>query len=364
VTGIQTMRINTVFQLEAERDGSALERARRLAMIPDLLAHWLGGDLVNEATNASTTGLLDAQSGRWSAELLTGLDLPARIFCPVVEPGTTIGSLAPRLGIANARIHAVASHDTASAFAAAPVDGPDAAILSSGTWSLLGVEAAAPVLGADALAANLTNERGVDGTIRVLRNVMGLWLEQELCHAWDLSAAEIQQLAAQAGPDVPVIDPDDPAFVAPGDLPRKLADACRRTGQELPGDRGAIARMVYVSLALRYRWVLEQLERALGRSLSTIHVVGGGVRNELLCQLTADLTGRRVLAGPVEATATGNVLMQLRAVGELSSLADARAVSAASFTPQPFAPAIDAGQADAQYGRLLHALDVPAAPDS
>ncbi|WP_320669021.1 rhamnulokinase [Patulibacter defluvii] len=362
ISGTQTLPINTVFQLEAERGGAAFEHAARLAMVPDLLAHWLGAELVNEATNASTTGLLDARSGRWSPELIDGLDLPARLFGPLVEPGTTIGRLAPRLGIGDARIHAVASHDTASAFAAAPIVGPDAAILSSGTWSLLGVEASAPALGDDARAANLTNERGVDGTIRILRNVMGLWLEQELCRAWGLSAAQIQEMAAIADADVPVIDPDDPAFLAPDDLPLRLADACRRSGQQPPTDPGAIARMVYVSLALRYRWVLEQLERVLGRSLATIHVVGGGVRNQLLCQLTADLTGRPVVAGPVEATATGNLLVQLRAVGELASQADARAVSAASFEPLRFEPAITAERADEQYGRFLRALD--AAPET
>jgi rhamnulokinase len=361
LSGIQTQPFNTLLQHEAERGSAALERARRLAMIPDLIAHWLGGDLVNEATNASTTGLLDARTGRWSAELLEGLDLPSGLFCPLVEPGTMIGTLAPRLEIGGARIHAVASHDTASAFVAAPVRGPDAAILSSGTWSLLGVEATAPALGQDALDANLTNERGVDGTTRILRNVMGLWLEQELCRAWGLSAAQIQDQAAAAQAEVPVIDPDDPAFLAPGDLPQRLHDACRRTGQELPDDQGAIARMVYVSLALRYRWVLERLEQILGRTLSTIHVVGGGVRNQLLCQLTADLTRREVVAGPVEATATGNVLVQLRAVGELASLDDARAVSAASSAPVRFTPALTADRADEQYDRFLRALDAPAA---
>lgn len=354
ISGIQTLPINTVFQLEAERGSVAFEHASRLAMIPDLLAHWLGGELVNEATNASSTGLLDARSGRWSRTLLEGLELPGRLFGPVVEPGTTIGRLRPALGLGDGAVHAVGSHDTASAFAAAPVADEHAAILSSGTWSLLGVELDAPVLSDAARDANLTNERGVEGTIRLLRNVMGLWLEQELGRAWGLSAPEIQALAETAEPGVPLIDPDDPSFLAPdGDLPERIAAACRRGGQAPPVGRAELARSVYVSLALRYRWVLGELEAATGREIRTVHVVGGGVRNELLCRLTAELTGRTVLAGPVEATATGNVLVQLRAAGELSSAAELRALARASAAPVVHEPGRDRAAADDLYGCFL-----------
>ncbi|WP_210493333.1 rhamnulokinase family protein [Patulibacter sp. SYSU D01012] len=368
VAGIQTMPINTVFQLEAERGSAALEAAERIALIPDLLAHWLGGELVNEATNASSTGLLDARTGRWSHALIERLGLPADLFGPTVEAGTTIGRLRPGLGLGDAAVHAVGSHDTASAFAAAPVTGEGgastSAILSSGTWSLLGLELDAPVLTAAAREANLTNERGVDGTIRLLKNVMGLWLEQELSRTWHLHAAELQRLAAEADPDVPVLDIDDPAFLAPQDLPALIADRCRRTDQRPPATKGETVRTVFVSLAARYRWVLEQLEAVSGREIRTIHVVGGGVRNQLLCRLTADVTGRTVLAGPVEGTGMGNVLMQLRAAGELGSLSELRQLAAASADPRVYEPAPDRAAADQLYRRFLAVagLDAAATP--
>jgi rhamnulokinase len=358
VAGIQTMPINTVFQLEAERGSAALGAADRIALIPDLLAHWLGGDLVNEATNASSTGLLDARTGTWSHDLVDRLGLPTALFGPTVEAGTTIGRLRPAIGLGDAAVHAVGSHDTASAFAAAPVVGDDAAILSSGTWSLLGLELDAPVLTDAARDANLTNERGVDGTIRLLKNVMGLWLEQELSRTWGIHAAELQRLAGEADPDVAVIDIDDPAFLAPDDLPALIAERCRRSDQAPPATKGEAVRTVFVSLACRYRWVLEQLEAVSGRTIRTIHVVGGGVRNELLCRLTADVTGRTVLAGPVEGTGMGNVLVQLRAAGELGSLAELRAVAAASARPRSFAPAGDRAAAEDLYRRFLKVADV------
>lgn len=358
IAGIQTLPLNTVFQLEAERGSAALAAAERIALIPDLLAHWLGGELVNEATNASSTGLLDARSGRWSQPLLERLELPAGLFGPVVEAGTTIGRLRPQLALGDAAIHAVASHDTASAFAAAPVsDHEHAAILSSGTWSLLGLELDAPVLGGAAREANLTNERGIDGSVRLLRNVMGLWLVQELSRAWGLDAEQLQRLAGEAYADgaepVPVFDVDDPAFLAPDDLPDLIARRCRDSDQRPPATRGETVRCVLVSLAARYRWVLEQLEAVSGRRITTIHVVGGGARNALLCRLTADLTGRTVLAGPVEATGLGNVLVQLRAAGELGSRAEQRALAAASAEPLVHLPAADRAAAEDRYRRFL-----------
>lgn len=364
VAGIQTMPINTVFQLEAERGSAAIEAADRIALIPDLLAHWLGGDLVNEATNASSTGLLDARTGTWSHDLIGRLGLPGVLFGPTVEAGTTIGRLRPALGLGDAKVHAVGSHDTASAFAAAPVTGEGgttSAILSSGTWSLLGLELDAPVLTDAARDANLTNERGVDGTIRLLKNVMGLWLEQELSRTWNIHAAELQRLAGEADPDVAVLDIDDPAFLAPDDLPALIAEHCRRTDQTAPATKGETVRTIFVSLACRYRWVLEQLEAVTGRTIRTIHVVGGGVRNELLCRLTADVTGRTVLAGPVEGTGMGNVLVQLRAAGELGSLAELRALAAASARPRAYEPAPDRAAAEDLYRRFLTvaALDAP-----
>jgi rhamnulokinase len=324
VTGIQDLSINTVNQLLVD---DRVRDAEHIALVPDLLAYWLSGELANERTNASTTGLLDGRTGEWAHELIAGLGLPTRPFRDLTDPGTRLGPVLAHHEI-DAPVYAVASHDTASAFAATPVRGERAAILSSGTWSLLGLELPEPVLSDPVL----TNERGVDGTIRLLRNVMGLWLEQECCRVWNATFAELQREAAAAG-EVPTFDVDDERFLRGGDMPRLIAQAC---GREL--SRGETVRAIYVSLAARYRDVLERLEAVTGRSLDTIHVIGGGAQNKLLCQLTADVTGRVVLAGPVEATALGNVLVQARAAGELGSLADMRAVAAASADPTEYEP--------------------------
>ena len=305
--GIQTMPINTVFQLLADEGTPALAAAERIALVPDLFNLWLTGELGNEITNASTTGLLDARAGTWARELIARLGLPAAPFASdPVEPGRTLGA---HYGVP---VHLVASHDTASAFVAAPLRSPRAAILSSGTWSLLGLELREPALDARAAAYNLTNERGVDGTIRLLRNVMGLWLVQECRRAWgDPDYAELHRLAAEADPDVALFDPDADAFLAPDDMPRAIVDACRAAGLEPPGTRGEIVRSALVSLACKYRLVLERLQRA---------------------------TGREVLAGPVEATALGNVLVQARAAGEAGSLSELRALAAASAEPVLYEP--------------------------
>jgi rhamnulokinase len=351
VTGIQTMPINTVFQLLADEGTAALAAAERIALVPDLLAYWLSGTFANEVTNATTTGLLDARSGTWVRELIARLGLPAAPFAgDPVEPGTTLGPILAHHEVAGT-VHAVASHDTASAFVAAPVRTPRAAILSSGTWSLLGLELGAPVLTDRAREFNLTNERGVDGTIRLLRNVMGLWLVQECRRCWGgVSYDELRELAAGARADVPLFDPDDERFLAPGDMPARIATACAELGQAPPDGPGEVVRSILVSLACKYRLVLERLERVAGHDVEVVHVIGGGARNELLCRLTADLLGRPVLAGPVEATALGNVLVQVRAVGELAARADMRAVAAASADPAVYEPA---GGADGTYERFL-----------
>jgi rhamnulokinase len=353
VTGIQTMPINTIFQLLAEGQSRALTAAARIALVPDLISSWLAGVLVNEATNSSTTGLLDARSGTWARALIDRLGLPSALFAhDPVEPATTLGPVLDYHGI-DAPVHTVASHDTASAFVAAPLRGESAAILSSGTWSLLGLELDEPVLTAQARDYNLTNERGVDATIRLLRNVMGLWLVQECASRWSASYEELQELASAARAEVPLFDPDDERLLRPGDMPALIADACAALGQPKPEDRGEIIRATLTSLACKYRFVLERIERVTGRDIEVIHVIGGGVRNALLCRLTADIVGRPVLAGPVEATALGNVLVQARAVGELGSLSDMRAVAAASADPAVYEPAHDRGSADATYHRFL-----------
>jgi rhamnulokinase len=362
-TGIQTMPINTVFQLLADQDSPALEAADGIALVPDLLAYWLSGELANEATGASTTGLLDAARGEWATDLMERLRLPVRPFRGLVEPGTSLGPALTQHELGDVPVYAVAGHDTASAFVAAPVRDEHAAILSSGTWCLLGLELREPVLTDAAREANLTNERGVDGTIRLLKNVMGLWLEQECARVWDLPFPEVHRLAAEAPGDVPLFDPDDDAFLAPGDMPARIGAACVRSGQREPRDRGETARSILVSLACKYRFVLERLEAVTGRDVTCIHAIGGGVRNRLLCGLTADICGREVIVGAVEATALGNVLVQARAAGELGSLAEMRAVAAASTESTGHEPSPDRDQAEETYRRFLDVtgLATPAA---
>ncbi len=360
VTGIQTMPINTVFQLLADEGSAALEAAERIALVPDLFALWLTGELANEATAASTTGLLDARSGTWARDLVARLGLPPAPFAgDPVAPGTTLGPvLAHHARAAGVPVHTVGGHDTASAYAAVPLRSERAAVLSSGTWSLLGLELDAPVLDARAGAYNLTNERGVEGTIRLLRNVMGLWLLQECRREWAAGGgpgdyADLARLAAEARADVALFDPDSTGFLSPGDMPARVREACRVADQPMPEGEGEVIRSILLSLACKYRLVLERLERVTGRDVEVVHVIGGGARNRLLCELTADILGRPVLAGPDEATAMGNVLVQARAAGVLGSLAELRAVAAASSDPVAYEPAPDRDAAEATYERFL-----------
>ncbi len=361
-TGIQTMPINTIFQLMAEPRGAVLSAAARMAMLPDLLGLWMTGTLLNEVTIASTSGLLDARGSAWAADLIERLGLPGAPFStPVTEPGASLG---PVLGVhaeqagraVGAPVLVVAGHDTASAFVAAPVQGPDAAILSSGTWSLLGLEIDEPQLGPDAAAFNLTNERGIDGRTRLLRNVMGLWLLQECRREWrregtEHDYAELQRLAAGIQ-HASLFDPDDDELLRGGPMPHLIADCCRACGQPAPSSAGEVVRSVLVSLACKYRFVLERLQLVTGRRLNVINAVGGGIRNELLCQLTADITGLPVLAGPEEATALGNVLVQARALGEVGSAAEMRALVAQSATIRRYEPTAD-HRDDETYERFL-----------
>ena len=353
-TGIQTLPFNTLFQLLADQAGPGLAAASRLAMIPDLLGLWLTGELVNERTNASTTGLLDATTGEWSRYLVGRLGLPGHLFESLVEPGTLVGTTLKHLELGRTPLHTVASHDTASAFAAAPVQDEHCAILSSGTWSLLGLELTQPVLTPEAAAADLTNERGVDGTTRLLKNVMGLWLEQECARTWKAGHEELFAAAAAIDPaaEPALFDPDLPAFIHPGDMPARIADACVALGQHSPRSRGEVVRGILFSLACKYRYVLDLLEHVSGREVHRIHVIGGGVQVGLLCQLTADVTGREVVAGPVEATAMGNILVQARATGDVASLSEMRAIAAASAHPVVYSPR-EPARGDDTYARVL-----------
>lgn len=316
VTGIRSMPINTSNQLVA---GPVPPDAARLLLIPDLMSFWLTGIAGTEVTNASTTQLLDVHTGQWARSLMTRLGIRPDLFGPLRQPGSPAGRVSVE-GLPEVAVTAVGSHDTASAVLAVPADGDRFAYISCGTWSLVGLELASPVLTDAGRAANFTNETGVDGTIRYLRNVMGLWLLQESMRTWrsaglDVELPALLREAATLPALRSVVDLDDAGYLPPGDMPARIADECRRTGQPVPSTPAEVARCVVDSLALAYRLAIEQVRDLSGRDVDVVHLVGGGVRNTLLCQLTADACGLPVIAGPVEAAALGNALVQARAVG-------------------------------------------------
>ncbi len=345
-TGVQFLPFNTLFQLAAAADArpSALDRAAALLTMPDLFNHRLTGRLACEYTNATTTQCVDARRRTWALDLTDDLGLPRRLFSPLVEPGTILGPLlASAGGPAGIPVVAPACHDTGSAVASVSASG-DTAFISSGTWSLLGVEMPEPVITARGAALNFTNEGGVNGTTRLLKNIGGLWLLQACRRDWaaegtDLTYETLAALASDAPPHGAVVDPDDPAFLNPAHMPRAIADYCRRTGQPPPDSPAAMARTIFESLALKYRMVIEWLEEVSGRQIRTIRVIGGGAQNRLLNQMTAGATGRVVQAGPVEATALGNIAMQMVATGHAASIAGARDIIDRSFPAEPFDPA-------------------------
>ena len=343
--GLQFLPFNTLYQLAAEQiageqGSSRWAAARTMLLLPDLLGYWLTGVVGAEVTNASTTGLLDPRARTWDLYLANRLGIPNGLFPPLLKPGDVLGTLQPqvadRVGLpASTPVIAVGSHDTASAVVAVPAVGGRFGYLSSGTWSLVGLELPEPVLTEASRAANFTNEGGVDGTVRYLRNVTGLWLLSESIRTWqasdvdgtgastlaDAGPSDLAGLlaAAAAEPDGgPVFDVDDPQFLPPGDMPGRIAAACRQAGVPGPATRAGVVRCILDSLAGAYARSLEDAGRLTGRQVDVLHVVGGGSRNELLCRLTATATGLPVVAGPVEATALGNVLVQARALGAVS----------------------------------------------
>ena len=356
LTGIQLLPFNTVFQLLA--DGGLPPAAGTLLLIPDLLTYWLTGEVGAERTNASTTGLLDARTGTWSAPLLDRLGIPAHVLAPLRAPGTRGGALrddvADALGYRTS-VTAVASHDTASAVAAVPATSERFAYISCGTWSLVGVELAGPVLTAASRAANFTNEVGVDGTVRYLRNVMGLWPLQECLRAWPGADLGALLAAAEREPALAaVVDLDDPGFLPPGDMPARIASACERLGRPAPRTRPGFVRSIMDSLALAHRRAVRDAVRLSGRDVEVVHIVGGGARNTLLCQLTADACGLPVVAGPVEATAIGNVLVQARALDLApQSLPELRALVARTQQTRTFTPRTGGDRGWDDAGALL-----------
>lgn len=337
ITGIQFMFFNTLLQLAAEvkAKSPAHEVADRLLFTPDLMNFWLTGVAANEYTIASTSQLLDARARRWSRPLLDAVGLNRRAFRELVMPGTPLGPLsadvAEETGLGRTTVVATACHDTASAVAAVPAEGDDFVYLSSGTWSLMGVEAQQPVITDRTYELGFTNEGGIGGTIRLLKNICGLWLIQECRRIWqqqgqEYSFEDLRALALKEEPFIAFIDPDHPDFAPPGDMPKRIADYCRRTGQRVPQTPGAISRVIFESLALRYREVFSYLEEITGKSYPALHVVGGGVHQSVLNQFTADALRRPVIAGPVEATAIGNALVQWMAAEGARDRVDARKI--------------------------------------
>ena len=326
VSGLQFLPFNTLYQLTAEQRGPRWAKARQALLLPDLLAFWLTGERRTEITNASTTGLLDARTRSWSADLFTALDMPTDLFPPLVEPGEVVGRVRPTVaehtGLpATTTVVAVGSHDTASAVVGVPAADRRFAYVSSGTWSLVGVELDQPVLTEASRAANFTNEGGVDGRVRYLRNVGGLWLLQESLRTWREAGEPADQdtLLAEAAAlaSGPVVDVDAPEFLPPGDMPSRIRAACAVAGRPVPESAAAVVRCILDSLAVAYAKTVASAQDLSSQPVDVVHIVGGGCQNALLCQLTADLSGRPVLAGPIEATALGNLAVQARAAGVL-----------------------------------------------
>jgi rhamnulokinase len=348
LTGIQFMPFNTLFQLHAARMQSPalVDAAQDLLFMPDLFNYLFTGAKASEFTIATTSQLVDPRTGAWSDELLDALGVARGLMQEIARPGTTLapldGAIAEEAGLPTIPVIHAASHDTGSAVAAVPAQGENWAYISSGTWSLMGLERSAPILTEAALGMNFTNEGGAEGTIRFLKNITGLWLLEQCRKVWaedrDYSYAELMTLAGSAPPFQALLDPDHSGFLHPRSMPAAIEEYCRAAGQAAPESPGACTRAILESLALKYRLVFEQLELLGGKPIERIHVIGGGARNELLCRFTADATGVPVLAGPTEATAIGNIMMQARALGHVDSHAELREVVGRSFEPMRHEP--------------------------
>lgn len=363
-TGIQFMQFNTAFQLYAMKlQGSPLlEMAESLLLMPDLFNFLFTGEKLSEFSIATTTQLYDPSIGTWSDELIKCFGLPRGIFQDIVQPGTVVAGLLPavaeEVGAKGLRVIAPAGHDTGSAVAAVPAEGDGYAFISCGTWSLMGIETKEPIINETTARYNFTNEGAVGG-YRMLKNIMGLWLVQECRRAWlregeELGYGELTQMASEAPSLRSFVVPNDDCFLRPANMPKEIQDYCRRTGQPVPSTKGEIIRCALESLALTYRWTLDKLEEILGRRLSVVHMVGGGIQNKLLCRLAADAMGVPVAAGPIEATAIGNILVQAIAAGYIKDLSEARGIIRNSFPIEAYEPNAGLKDAwDAAYNRFL-----------
>jgi rhamnulokinase len=363
-TGLQFMSINTLYQLYALklRKSPLLDIADRLLMTPDLFNYWLSGKKTNEFSIATTSQCFNPRTGAWARGMLKKFGLPVKLFGKIVLPGSIIGPLLPvvagEIGVKGVvQVIAPGCHDTTLAVAAVPAKNSDFAYISCGTWSLLGAEISKPCITDQSLAADFTNEGGVCGTFRFLKNLTGLWIVQECRRAWEhegrsFTYAQLTKMASEAPSLKSLIDTTHADFGRPDDMPEKIRSFCRRTGQHVPDSEGAVVRCALESLALTYRKTLEKLEKIVDRRLDPIHIVGGGTQNKLLCQFAADATGRMVVAGPVEATAIGNIMMQAMALGHIKTLEQGRAIIAKSFDVIRYKPSND-NDWDEAYQRFL-----------
>ncbi len=348
LSGIQFMQFNTLFQLFAsvKENFSQLKIAKSLLFMPDTFNYLFTGIKKNEYTISSTSQLLKPGKPEWEPKLFQAAKIPLQLMGDIVQPGTEIGKILPEVqtetGCGEISCVAVASHDTASAIASVPADGGNWAYLSSGTWSLLGIESEVPLVSEQTLEMNFTNEGGVDGTTRFLKNIMGMWLIQECKRIWDeekvLEWQEIVDLSQAAEPFKCLINPDDSSFLNPGNMPAAIQNYCQRTNQFVPQTKGEIARCIYDSLVMKYKYTIELIEKVTGQKIEKLHIIGGGAHNKMMNQLAADLIGIPVYAGPTEATAIGNLMMQARAAGLVNSLSEIRAIIRNSFEITEYTP--------------------------
>ena len=363
ITGIQTMNYNTIYQLAMDKEANPelFALAERMLNIPDLLNYFLTGVMANEYTALSTTALLDAKKRQYAWDVIDRLGFSRKIFGEITAPGTVLGPLLPQIreeiGSIDAKVMTVASHDTASAVLAVPTQEDDFIYISSGTWSLMGTELSDPLITEQTRAMNFANEGGVLGTIRFLKNIMGLWIIQESRRQWkregnEYSFAQMEAWAKESPAFRSIINVDDPSFATPGNMPEKIREYCRCTSQPVPETVGQVVRCIYESLALKYRHVVEMIQTLKGRPARVIHVVGGGTKDGFLSQMTADACNVPVAAGPEEATAIGNLMMQAIALGEVKDLKEARRIIAASFALKHYEPTADRAAWDEAYGKF------------